>query len=188
MSTPTSPASPTLRALRHQNRLLGTALLATLALLGLSATDATKPKKVEASELVLIDGDDEVRARLAMVDGAPAFVLLDQEGRERSRLALDEAGWASLSMTNARGHNRAIVKTAEDHSFFYALDRTGRGGAVIGSYERGSDVTIYDNNPKIPQVRGRFEVKQTQDGSRPTVLTLWDEEHKTKVRMSSADD
>lgn len=184
-STETPTLEKRIQVLERQNKRVAGFSFCLLVLLGLSASSPSKPKDLEAKSLQIVDQKGKVRLSLSVTDEGPKLALSDAEGRERLLMNLDEEGWGDLRMLDPRGRNRAIVRTRANHSMFYALDPTGRGGAVMSTNETSSDVTLYDNQ-SIPQVRGRWQVHQQRGTeSRPITMTLWDEGHKVVHEISS---
>ena len=174
-----------IKRLETQDRFRTVICLTLLAMLAVSAASPSKPSHIDVTSLNVVDHKNNVRARLALFHDGPRLELVDLEGRTRSRLSLGEEGWGSLRFLDESGRNRAIVATKSDYSTFYALDPTGRGGISALSTGHSSSLTLYDNQ-KIPQVRGRLQVRQKQGTDhRPSSLVLWNEDHEPRVELSS---
>lgn len=174
-----------LSSLQKQVRTLQGILLGTAVVLSLVAMRPAEKKSVTAEIFILRDSKGKTRAQLAMVDDGPALVFFDEKGRNRASLKLSEDGWGGLIYLNEKGYNRGMFYVKEELSHLYVLDQTGRGGASLSTDSKGSDLTLYDNNRKIPQVRVRLDVKHRSDGARPAELTLWGEGDQSKLKKLS---
>jgi hypothetical protein len=97
---------------------------------------APSRKAVEASEFILRDANNNVRARLSVDDKSASakFVLLGKEGREIIKLDSGVPGWGgSLTLANGQGETRVYLSSFPDF------------GAIKG----GGGIMLYGNDKEF---------------------------------------
>lgn len=106
------PLIARIEKLERQNRLYRRATLALLlaaaivAVMGQNLSSA--PSTLEAQSFVLKDASGKERAKLEMLDGGPALMLLDERGQIRTQLDALYGG-ASLKLKDKDGFARTML-------------------------------------------------------------------------------
>jgi hypothetical protein len=119
-------------ALAAQNRLLRVLLAAA----------------VVAGGVALLGGRADAQPDKAAVVKATAFIVVDEKGQERARLAMDADG-VGLTMLDGKGKEAAAVQVARGRPAIVLRADEGDSEAVLGVLSAG------------PQLRLKYEKQQT---------------------------
>lgn len=124
MTSPETPIEAVLERLtklerqNHRLKQIGVAALVVAASLTLMG-QASKPKTVEASELILRDGKGNVRATLSMntpkgaTSSFPQLVLFDERGKKGAVLETTTPGFSGLILYDDQERERARLSTLD---------------------------------------------------------------------------
>jgi len=84
--------------------------------------------------LRLLDQNDNLLAKLAVVDGAPRVELLDKEGVRRVNLGLYVDDDPALILHDADGDMRLVMKASEAGPTLTLLDDNKQSRAILGAF------------------------------------------------------
>ena len=133
-----------LRMRRHNRRLLrGVVLMAAFLALAWMFMDAGRPalarggavvhRETGAKRFVLVDEKGKPRAILGMNQEGPGLAFLDEKGKVHASMGLTEAG-PVLALLDEEGHSRAILRATREGSGLALLDENGKG-RVLTPYD-----------------------------------------------------
>jgi len=120
--------------------------------------------RVTAKEFVLTDDSGQTRARIAMNEyGSPCFQLLDKQGQTRAQLRLNRNDVPSLRLYDVQGRARSITGfTLDDmQPSLVMFDENGNGRLVA--------------NPDSPSINGKsiFDEDRTWKNDLPSGLNIY---------------
>ena len=79
---------------------------------------------------------------------ATAFVVEDDQGRERAKLGMTSEG-PGLLLYDEDGNCRFAFETVDDVTYLMMVDENGAARLMLSVTEYGSALVIYDENRKI---------------------------------------
>lgn len=145
-----------------QGLALAAAMVAIAACTGdTEDSEVVRTGSIRAQSFELTDETGNVRALLAIRDGAPRLALIDDHGISRVEIKLDDAGSPALTLFDEDGTRRAGLEFAHGtNPALFLRDEEGRlkagvqvqaGGAPVlflrnSALEDGFAVTLIDND------------------------------------------
>lgn len=144
---------------RNNRRLLaglvGVTLLAGLAVvIQLGNGSGTTPKpdgdavdEVRASRFTLVDENGKTRARLGVDEDGTGLRLYDENGKPRAVLSVDEDG-TLLAMSDENGKLGPMLVTSKEMTLLNMYDKDAKARVTLGVGESGPVLGLRDENGK----------------------------------------
>lgn len=118
-------------------------------------------RPIVTEELRIVDAEGRARLVLSAEGGAPAFLLLREDGRPGATVSLDAAGRPAVRLNNPDGDGLAAVLEIDDKGAHVKFDRPGGASCYLFLNNAGaSGVVLLD-----AAGRRRLNVMVAPDGA-----------------------
>ena len=107
-----------------------------------------RPAEVQARKFVLLDENGKTRALLAMEEFGPRLSLADAQGKTRAALCVVKTG-PVLNLSDMNGTARAGLAVLKDGPVLNLDYGNGKTRALLVVEEGGPGMRLYDGNDKI---------------------------------------
>lgn len=112
---------------------------------GTSDQGPTGEKQIRANAFILVDEDGRERASLTLLKEGPALGLNDEDGKLRALLSTDKDG-ASLGLYDENGKVRVGLTSRKDAPGLFLLDANGKVRAGLGVDKDGPRPMLRDED------------------------------------------
>ncbi|MDD4889388.1 MAG: hypothetical protein PHU85_05620 [Phycisphaerae bacterium] len=136
-------------------------------------------KVIRATAFVLVDDEGRERAKLEMRKDGPGLAFYDQNGSPRATLGVEVFGM-SLVLADENGKARVMQTVGKDGPTLSLLDKNEKPRVCLGYVKAEPSLDLFDANGEP-----RVELATTKDG---TWLSLSGEEGKGKADLSVVND
>ena len=149
-----------LNRLERESRIWKSAAILALAIFALGilmgATSSKKPRVVDeirAKRLYIVDGEDKIRAALALVvkenvEKGVGLALYDRKGHTRASLGVSPNG-SNVLLKDADGKTRATLATSQNGPAFVLFDSNFNPRAALTVTGKGPALRLYDANREV---------------------------------------
>jgi hypothetical protein len=107
-----------------------------------------RPAEVQARKFVLVDENGKTRSLLAMEQFGPKLSLTDAQGKTRVELCVVKNG-PVLNLSDTNGATRAGIAVLKDGPVLSLDYGEGKTRALLAVEEGGPGIRLYDGNDKI---------------------------------------
>ena len=148
-------------------------------LVAVVATAARQPRKVEAEQFVMVDGDGTQRATLQVTaSGIAALAMYDGQGHDRAELRVAKDGRASVAFFDQNGSRRIMM--GEDPSRAGIAINSTNGKQLVNlsaAADNEASLTLYDPDTG----RARAGLGLSKSGA--PALVLFDENGRDRAEL-----
>lgn len=137
-----------LAAAKRQIRRLVIGGAVALVCVAILVAASLRPAQVQARKFVLVDENGKTRAMLAVDEDGPRLRLTDEDGKARAELCVVRTG-PVLNLSDKNGSARAGLCVLKDGPVLDLDKGNGKTRALLAVEEGGPGIRLYGANDKI---------------------------------------